>query len=174
LQNRALKSQTGSSEFNEMTATSHIPATRWVGLAGEHYVAMQVALEGVKPLLHEPTADLVATRHGRSVTIEVKAMGEHGRYMVDLPADEIATVDFLVVVELNLAGTGKYTRPRHGDPGAGIDGPFAYVLPRETAQEVVALGGDNHATRPAVNLRKAHHMLGPYLNAWHLITDALG
>jgi hypothetical protein len=159
-----------------MSPTSLIPAPRWVGLAGEHYVAMQVALEGVTPLLH-PTgalaADLVATRRGRSVTIEVKAMGEHGRYMVDLGADEIATVDFVVVVELNLPGTGKYTRPSHGDPGAGIDGPFAYVLPREAALQVVALGGDNHATRPAVNLRKAHHMLGPYLNAWHLIAEPL-
>ncbi|HEX3329783.1 MAG TPA: hypothetical protein VHS27_07660 [Gaiellales bacterium] len=37
------------------------------------------------------------------------------------------------------------------------------MLPRETALQVVALGGDNHSTRPAVNLRKAHHMLGPYL-----------
>ena len=137
---------------------------------------MQVALEGVTPLMFPagaPAADLSATKRGRSATIQVKAMGEHGRYMVDLGASEIRA-DFVCIVEMNLPGTGRYKRPRQGDPGAAIDGPFAYVLPREMALQVVALGGDNHATRPAVNLRKAHHVLAPYLNAWHLIAEALG
>lgn len=159
-----------------MTGRRLIPSSRSVGLAGKHFVAMQVALEGVTPLMFPagaPVADLSATKRGRSATIQVKAMGEHGRYMVDLGASEIRA-DFVCIVEMNLPGTGRYKRPRQGDPGAAIDGPFAYVLPREMALQVVALGGDNHATRPAVNLRKAHHVLAPYLNAWHLIAEALG
>jgi hypothetical protein len=139
-----------------------------VGLAGEHYVAMRIAMAGATPALlpaRTPTADLIATHDGRATTIQIKTMGAAGRYMVDIKPERMAKPDFLVIVELNRPG---------GNYGGTVGEPTAYVLPRKVALEVWAAGGDNHPTRPALNLRKARHLLTGYAEAWHLIAESLG
>jgi hypothetical protein len=143
------------------------PPSREVGLAGEHYVAMMLAMVGVTPAVlpaGTPDADVIATLHGRACSIQVKTMGAAGRSVVDMKPERILRSDFVVIVALNMPGQYRAT--------SGT--PTAYVLPREVMAEAWKAGGYEHPKRPGLRLTsEVRAILEDHREAWNLVADAL-
>src|SRR5690348_8789679 len=96
--------EVGSTDRNGSAAP---PPTHEVGLAGEHYVAMRLAMVGITPAVlpaRTPDADVIATLAGQACTLQVKTTGAAGRAAVDMSPDRIFLPDFLVIVALNMPG----------------------------------------------------------------------
>jgi hypothetical protein len=144
------------------------PSSREVGLAGEHYVAMRLAMAGVTPVLlpaRTPDADVIAAHAGASRSIQVKTMGAAGRGVVDMNPRRIGHPDFLVMVALNMLGRYRATS---GDP-------VAYVLPRAAVWDAWRAGGYDHPRRPGLRLNPAvRAILEVHREAWELIASAVG
>ena|SRR5579862_2283888 len=144
------------------------PPSREVGLAGEHYVAMMLAMAGITPAVlpaGTPDADVIATLHGRACSIQVKTTGAAGRNVVDMKPERILRSDFLVVVALNMPG--RYSR----NSGA----PVAYVMPREVVAHAWEVGGYEHPKRPGLRLnQEVRAIMEDHRESWHLVAEALG
>jgi hypothetical protein len=143
------------------------PPSRQVGLAGEHYVAMRLAMVGITPALlpaRTPDADVIASRGGRACTLQVKTTGAAGRSVVDMSPRRILLPDFLVIVALNMPGHYR------GEPGP----PRAYVLPRKSVDKAWRLGGYEHPRRPGLRLSPpVRELLNEHEEAWDLVAEAL-
>lgn len=148
--------------------TPSTPRPREVGLAGEHYVAMRLAMAGLTPVLlpaRTEDADVIAALEGRACTLQVKTAGAVGRGPVDMKPSRITHPDFLVIVMLNMAGRYRGT--------AGE--PVAYVVPREDVTELWRVGGYNHPKRPVLRTRRpgVPELLEKHREAWHRVVAAL-
>jgi hypothetical protein len=144
------------------------PPSHEVGLAGEHYVAMRLAMVGITPSVlpaRTQDADVIAILGGRSRTLQVKTMGAAGRSVVDMAEARILRPDFLVIVALNMPGNYR------AQPGT----PIAYVLPRRAVRKVWELGGYPHPKRPGLRLSRVgvREFLARYEEAWDLVDLAL-
>jgi len=152
------------------------PTSRMVGIAGEHYAAMQLAQHGMLPILlapGHPGIDLIAEDDSTTLTFQVKTRGADNPHAYDLDGDRLSA-DFLVIVRLNLwhthgtvAGGSRYLPPESPQP------PRAWVLPLEVAQLVWDIAGYRHPQRPALHTGKVIDILADWDEAWTSVTDEL-
>lgn len=162
--NRRVVVPSSSVGATPVTATTHTKLTTGqVGAAGEHYVAMRLAMNGMDaaiPPSGNPITDVIAHIGGRTRSIQVKTR-RHGRApMIDMQPDKVAQADFVVIVLLGEA------RGREGDVP-----PTAYVLPHHTMMVAWERFGYTHPKR--CNMRLDYDWLAPFHEAWHLVADDL-